>query len=101
METHITINTRSSVRSDTYRRRKLLLATTYDLTSSLIGPTLHAGHYSTPKNDNRTSTYLMRSALPFIGDCGVQIKRNERIQSTTARVAKPSRTRTTPPGDTE
>jgi hypothetical protein len=100
MRINATRITRSCVRSDTYRRRKLLLAATYGLTSSLVAPTLHAGHCSTPENDHGASIYLIKSALPFIGDRGVRIQPNERAASTLARVAKPSRTRTTPPGDT-
>lgn len=65
---------RSNGRCATDRRRSLLLAATYGLTSSLIAPTLHAAHCSTRKNDHGTNTFLVTSALPFIGDRGVQIK---------------------------
>jgi hypothetical protein len=101
MNTKATRIARSNVRYATYRRRKLLLVATYCLTSSLIAPTLHAAHCSTPKNDPGASTYLIQSALPFIGDRCVQIKPNESTPPMVDRVAKPSQTRATPSGDTK
>ncbi len=90
MKTETTQITRSGVTHTLYRRRRLLLAATYSLTSSLIAPTLYAAHCSMPKNGTQTGTCWYKSALPFIGDRCVRIKPSERTLATLTRAEKPS-----------
>jgi hypothetical protein len=80
---------------------KLLLAATYSLTSSLIGPTLHAADRSAPKNSLDIGIYCYMRALPFLGDRCVRVKRDRASAATPAGRAKPSLTPITPPGDIE
>jgi len=99
MNTKTTRITKRGVRHTSNCRRTLLRAATYSLTSSLIAPTLHATHCNAPKNGLDIGIYGLRSALPFIGDRYVPVRRQgDRRRH---RRTQQSLVLTTRPGDTK